>query len=156
MRIEFRNSKTHRSGFFLAILLLAAWVPLTQADDSPKMNVLFLAIDDLRPELGAYGADYMQTPSIDRLAGEQVAELAIEVGGSRLRSLQHADHYITHCREPFGNDPQRHRLAGSRLTADQGKAAFLNKLFHLCLPNFGKISRKTHFSTALDFFVEFC
>ena len=31
-------------------------------------NILFIAIDDLRPELGCYGLDYMQTPHIDQLA----------------------------------------------------------------------------------------
>jgi arylsulfatase A-like enzyme len=30
--------------------------------------VLFLAIDDLRPELGCYGADHIHSPNIDRLA----------------------------------------------------------------------------------------
>jgi len=33
-----------------------------------KPNVLLLCIDDLRPELGCYGADYIQSPNIDRLA----------------------------------------------------------------------------------------
>lgn len=33
-----------------------------------KKNVLFLIIDDLRPELNCYGADYMKTPCIDSLA----------------------------------------------------------------------------------------
>jgi len=31
-------------------------------------NFLLIAVDDLRPELGAYGADHMATPHIDRLA----------------------------------------------------------------------------------------
>ncbi|MEQ8882830.1 MAG: sulfatase-like hydrolase/transferase [Cyclobacteriaceae bacterium] len=35
-----------------------------------KYNVLFIAVDDLRPELGCYGADYMHTPNIDKLASE--------------------------------------------------------------------------------------
>ncbi len=34
----------------------------------PGPNVLFLAIDDLRPELGAYGASHMVTPNLDRFA----------------------------------------------------------------------------------------
>ena len=32
------------------------------------MNLLFIAIDDLRPELKTYGADPMHTPNMDRLA----------------------------------------------------------------------------------------
>ncbi len=35
---------------------------------SEKLNVLFIAVDDLRPELACYGADYMHTPNIDKLA----------------------------------------------------------------------------------------
>ena len=33
-----------------------------------RYNVLFLAIDDLRPELGCYDVDYVRTPHIDALA----------------------------------------------------------------------------------------
>jgi len=38
----------------------------TSAEGRP--NVLFLLVDDLRPEVGAYGHEEMVTPSIDRLA----------------------------------------------------------------------------------------
>lgn len=37
-------------------------------EQKEKMNVLFFIVDDLRPELGCYGADYMHTPNIDSLA----------------------------------------------------------------------------------------
>ena len=59
-----------------ALLLALACLPsavLASADEvAERPNVLFLAIDDLRPEIGAYGADYMHTPAIDRLAAEGV------------------------------------------------------------------------------------
>ena len=35
-----------------------------------RKNVLFVAVDDLRLELGCYGASHMKTPNIDRLAKE--------------------------------------------------------------------------------------
>lgn len=35
-----------------------------------KPNILFIAIDDLRPELGAYGSEIAITPNLDRLASE--------------------------------------------------------------------------------------
>jgi arylsulfatase A-like enzyme len=33
-----------------------------------RPNVLFIAVDDLRPEFGAYGADYVRSPNLDRIA----------------------------------------------------------------------------------------
>ena len=35
-----------------------------------KPNILFIAIDDLRPQLKCYGASYMHTPNLDQLAAE--------------------------------------------------------------------------------------
>ena len=35
---------------------------------APPLNVLFFAVDDLRPEFGAYGKRYIHSPNLDRLA----------------------------------------------------------------------------------------
>lgn len=42
------------------------------SDANPKKNVLIFFMDDLRPELGCYGADYIKSPNIDRLAAAGV------------------------------------------------------------------------------------
>ncbi len=38
----------------------------------PVQNILFIPVDDLRPELGCYGNSSIQTPNIDRLARQGV------------------------------------------------------------------------------------
>ena len=49
----------------LALLALVLPLSLTAAD---KMNVLFIAVDDMRPEMGCYGNSVVKTPNMDRLA----------------------------------------------------------------------------------------
>ena len=39
-------------------------------DNTQPFNVLFIAIDDLRPEIGAYGVNAIRTPNLDALARE--------------------------------------------------------------------------------------
>ncbi|CAZ97285.1 sulfatase [Zobellia galactanivorans] len=38
--------------------------------ESKKPNILFIAIDDLRPELGSYGSEIARSPNLDKLASE--------------------------------------------------------------------------------------
>src|SRR5436309_9301869 len=47
--------------------LLFAWMDLTRAADQ-RLNVVFIAVDDLRPELSCYGSKLITTPNVDRLA----------------------------------------------------------------------------------------
>ncbi len=39
---------------------------------SPKKDVLFIAVDDLRTELGAYGRTEVKTPNLDKLAAQSM------------------------------------------------------------------------------------
>ena len=52
------------------ILFLLGFVLMIQANAQEKPNVLFIAFDDLRPLIGAYGEPEPLTPNIDALASE--------------------------------------------------------------------------------------
>src|SRR5437763_6227625 len=53
----------------LAPLALAlAALPATAATGGKKMNVLFIAVDDLNNAIGCYGHPIVKTPSINRLS----------------------------------------------------------------------------------------
>jgi arylsulfatase A-like enzyme len=51
----------------IAMLLCSASAP---AAESNRFNVLFIAVDDLRTELGCFGLDHVQSPHLDRLASQ--------------------------------------------------------------------------------------
>lgn len=57
--------------FVLLVIALASSLSVS-ADAAERPNVLLICVDDLRPELACYGKDYIQSPNIDRLAGEGV------------------------------------------------------------------------------------
>lgn len=46
------------------------WVALAQGSSPAGPNVLFIAVDDLRPLLGCYGHPMVKSPHMDRLAAE--------------------------------------------------------------------------------------
>jgi iduronate 2-sulfatase len=50
---------------FLVVFLLTGQ---SRAADNPRLNVLLIAFDDLRPELGCYGNKLIDTPNFDALA----------------------------------------------------------------------------------------
>ncbi len=52
---------------FLLALLTRGLCPAVFAEDD-RLNVLFIAVDDLRPELACYGHPVVKSPNIDRLA----------------------------------------------------------------------------------------
>ena len=54
--------------FHLSMLLVLFLFFSCREEPPVKMNVLFIAVDDLRPDIGAYGNPSIKTPHLDRLA----------------------------------------------------------------------------------------
>lgn len=60
-------------GLCLSLLFVpasASDMPKGEASSAEKPNVLFIAIDDLRPELACYGSPIAVTPNMDKLAAQ--------------------------------------------------------------------------------------
>ncbi len=68
------SNKIPRHVFVFEIMAAAGLVFLLLNCGAPaaleRPNILFIIVDDLRPELGCYGNSEIQTPNIDRLAQE--------------------------------------------------------------------------------------
>lgn len=106
------------------VLGLGAFLPLVACANKPaektpteKPNILFICIDDLRAQLGAYGHDYMITPNLDKLAGEsrlfnrhfvQVPtsgpSRCCMLTGQNVKEIAHIKHH--HLRETLAGTPE--------------------------------------------------
>ncbi|WP_017259127.1 sulfatase [Pedobacter arcticus] len=53
--------------FLIVPLLLIGILPIKAQSKKPK-NILFICVDDLRPELKSFGISYIKSPNIDKLA----------------------------------------------------------------------------------------
>ena len=56
---------------FLILLAAASLSAINSTDAADKPNILFIAVDDLRPQLGCFGFESMHTPNIDRIAAAE-------------------------------------------------------------------------------------
>lgn len=105
--------------FFLLLLIVASCQEKVQEQKPTKPNILFIAVDDLRPELSSYGANHIQSPSIDKLASQSLvfdrAYCNIPVCGASRASLM------------SGIRPGKHRFIGysTRLNEDYPGATSL-------------------------------
>lgn len=65
-----------KSNLFLFLLLISGILVSCQSEkeiENEKPNILFIAVDDLRTELGCYGNTHIKSPNIDKLASEGLA-----------------------------------------------------------------------------------
>lgn len=65
-RRQFLKTGLAGSAYAMLCASMPAWADL--AEPVGKYNVLFIAVDDLRPQTGCYGHPIMKTPNIDALA----------------------------------------------------------------------------------------
>jgi arylsulfatase A-like enzyme len=101
----------------LAIVLVGLWLsgaPAGRAGAAAPPNVLFIAVDDLRPELGCFGHEGMHTPHLDRLAeqGRVFRRHYVQVptcGASRGALLTGR---YPRSRQDLSNDAIRRHMAG--------------------------------------------
>lgn len=63
--------KTSFTLFSIALITSCSGTRETRDKNTPP-NILFIAVDDLRPELNFYGADHIQSPNLDKLASESL------------------------------------------------------------------------------------
>ena len=65
-------TRFRRYGIVSWCLCLSLTLVLSNEANARKPNVLFIAVDDLRPELGCYGKSQIKSPNIDRLASQGI------------------------------------------------------------------------------------
>ena len=58
--------------FLFSIMILPLVISCRIVEKEKHPNVLFIAVDDLRPELGCYGNQTVRSPAIDKLASQAV------------------------------------------------------------------------------------
>ncbi len=50
------------------LMLCCSFLYCSREEPPQQRNILFIAVDDLRPELGCFSASHIHSPNIDRLA----------------------------------------------------------------------------------------
>ncbi len=69
------NVNIFKSLIFIGIFLITSCKNTTRKEEvieKKQPNILFIAVDDLRPELNFYGANHIKSPNLDQLASESL------------------------------------------------------------------------------------
>jgi iduronate 2-sulfatase len=73
MVVDIKDNMKKIAGILVAMLLATAFTNAQkQKGTRARYNVLFIAVDDLRPELGCYGSNYIHSPNLDKFAAQAV------------------------------------------------------------------------------------
>ena len=74
VRHSSQGSRIVLGSLFLTLALLPGQAEAADAEaaNPARPNILFIAVDDLRPEIACFGAEGMHTPNLDRLAARGV------------------------------------------------------------------------------------
>jgi len=91
-----------------ALALVVPGVLSAQPKESRRPNVLFIAVDDLRPQLGCYGYEQMISPNIDKLAAAGVV------------------FNRSYCQSPVCGASRASLLSGIRATRDRSFKGYLH------------------------------
>ena len=59
-----------RNTLWLLLVLVSCTGNRETGMSTEQPNILFIVVDDLRPQLGCYGKELISSPNIDRLAAE--------------------------------------------------------------------------------------
>ncbi len=107
----------------------------SEQEDKTPYNVLFIAVDDLRPELNCYGASHVHSPNFDRLAANGIRFTGAQVQQSICMASRAS--LMT------GYRPERHGIYTGEPVQDLVPGVItLNKLFKqngYSVSGFGKI-----------------
>lgn len=128
--------KRHNILLFLGIVALGFAFACTNSKTPEKPNILFIAVDDLRPEINMYGESHIISPNLDRLAQDGVvfnrAYCNVPVCGASRASLMTG----------IFPTPQRFTTYGARVDEEADEYPTLTETFQqngYLTTNLGKI-----------------
>ncbi|GAB3427245.1 sulfatase [Niabella aquatica] len=106
---------TKKAVLSLAMFFATSFVYSQKLKQTGHFNVLFIAVDDLRPELGCYGRDYIHSPNIDRLASGGMVFLnhfvAVPTCGASRASILTGR--LPRSVQDVSNEAMTHKVAGA-------------------------------------------